>query len=135
MNLNKYRLPDSVRHGVEIELPDSEGAKFLVKLPSGANRQWQREMLRRMAASGVKVNAQGEIERDAPGAAEAMIKWEEGRLEKFLEVCVVSGPEDFDLQSLADEYRPALVKLFKMAEELADAESSEAEAVGEASAP
>lgn len=135
MNLSKYRVPDSVLHGVEIELPDSEGAKFLVKLPSASNRLWQREMMRRMAASGVKVKEDGTVDREAPGAAEAMIRWQDGRLEKFLEVCVVSGPEGFDLSTLVDEYRPALQKLFNLAEELADAETAEANAAGEASAP
>lgn len=130
MNLDRYRIPAAVREGVWIELPDAGGAKFLVRLPAASNRAWQREMLQRMAKCGVQITADGAIDANAPGATEAMFRWQDGRLDKFLELCVMKGPDGFDLSSLADEFRPALQWLFDRAEALAEEETKEADDAG-----
>lgn len=134
MSLERYRVPDSVRTGVWLELPDAPGARFRVRLPSRANREWQREVLKQMAASGMKVTAEGELDESAVDAQE-MVNWAERRLIAFQRLCIVEGPPGFELDSLLDDYWPALGALFNLAAQQAAQEAAAAdEAVGELSA-
>lgn len=131
MDLSKYRVPDSALEGVDIELPNSGGAIFRVKLPTPSNREWHRETLRLLAQSGLKPTEDGKLDMRGVDAG-AVIDWQEKRRMAFARICVVSGPPGFDLDTLRDEYYPALLKLLAMAEELAEAEAKEAAAsVGE----
>jgi hypothetical protein len=125
MDLSKYKVPDSAFRGVEIELPDSDGARFLVKLPTGANRPWQRRMLSLMVGSGAVPKPDGTVDTSAV-TAERMASWQEDRLTAFLDVCVVGLPDGITREELAQEYRPALVTLFDLAQERAAAEEGEA---------
>lgn len=132
MDLSKYRVPDSALEGVDIELPESGGAVFRVKLPTNANREWHRETLRLLAGSGLKPTEDGKL--DMRGVSpETVIDWQDKRRLAFARICVVSGPPGFDLNSLRDAYYPALLKLLAIAEELAEKESQEAsDTLGEA---
>lgn len=122
MSLERYRVPASVREGEWIELPG--GARFLVKLPSSANRLWQRESLRLLADRGdLKLGADGRVDLTRLEGAR-MAEWIEERLKLFRRVCVIEGPSGFDLEALEDEYFPALEKLFELAEARAEAQAA-----------
>lgn len=134
MNLEKYRTPASAWAGEWIELPESDGARFLVKLPSAANREWQREVLRMMVAAGVRADEEGNVDAKAVDPQQ-MVQYREKRLLAFAKLCVIEGPEGFDLEQLTGEFWPALVALYDEAESRAEKEAQEAErAVGESSA-
>lgn len=134
MNLDRYRVPTGVWSGEWLELPDSGGARFLVKLPATSNREWQREMLAIMVRAGVRVNAQGAIETEAVDT-QAFLNFQTQRLEAFARLCIVQGPEGFDLTALQGEYWPALVTLYELAEARASEQAQEIEeSVGESSA-
>ena len=131
MNLERYRVPSAIWEGEWIELPDSDGARFLVKLPSPANREWQREMLQLMVGSGVKLDALGEVDTSDVDT-QSLMAYTRKRLEVFARLCVVAGPAEFDLASLTGEYWPALQKLWELADARVTAQAEEAQtAVGE----
>ena len=131
MSLEKYRVPPSAWTGEWIDLPDSPGDRFLVKLPSSANREWQREMLKLMVSAGVRLTDAGEVDANAVDRA-SLITYREKQLTAFAKLCVIEGPPGFDLDLLTGEYWPALVALYERAMALADAEAAQAEkAVGE----
>lgn len=134
MNLERYRVPSNVWEGEWIELPDSDGARFLVKLPAAANREWQREVLDLMIKFGMSVDDTGKVDADALSPAE-LADFRQQRRESFARLCVIRGPDGFDLAQLTGEYWPALVALYGIAVERADRQDEEAEAsVGESSA-
>jgi hypothetical protein len=125
MNLDKYRVPESARLGVWIELPDSDGARFRVRLPSEQNRAWQRRMLSLMVAAGAVPKPDGTVDRSAVDV-NRMVEWTEQRLLAFHELCVVECPPGIAHESLLDEYRPALEALFDAAMARVAAEDGEA---------
>jgi hypothetical protein len=134
MNLERYRVPAAVWEGEWLELPESGGAKFLVKLPASSNREWQREALSLLTDAGVRVDEKGVVNTDALGPP-ALIALRTRRLELFARLCVVRGPEGFDLSALSGEYWPALAALYDLAVERAKQQEQEVdEAVGESSA-
>lgn len=131
MNLERYRVPQAVWEGEWIDLPDSGGARFLVKLPSPANREWQREVLQLMVDSGVKLDAKGEVDIGDVDT-QSLVGYQQKRLETFARLCVIAGPPDFDLAKLTGEYWPALEKLWEIAQARVEEQVQQAEtAVGE----
>ena len=68
-------------------------------------------------------------------APSAVMRWEEGRLVAFLDLCVVEMPEGVTRKDLLGQYRPALTALFAEAEKLADQEKQASEAAVGKSAP
>ena len=133
MSLERYRVPASVWLGEWIELPQG-GARFLVKLPSASNREWQREMLTLMVGAGVRLDDAGEVDTQAVDRT-ALIAFREKQLCAFAQLCVIEGPPGFDLKQLTGEYWPALVALWEQASERASQEAASAEqAVGKLSA-
>lgn len=134
MNLERYRVPAGVWEGEWLELPDSDGARFLVKLPAPANREWQREVLELIANAGVRLNDKGSIDTREVDAG-AFIAFRHKRLEAFARLCVVRCPEGFKHESLTQEFWPALAKLYELAEARVAAQAQEVEqAVGESQA-
>lgn len=133
MNLDKYRIPASAMVGEWLELPDSDGARFLVRLPSQANREWQRASMELFDASGIgmQIDKAGELQQSGINAAGA-VRWQDARLKAFARLCVIEGPAGFDLALLLTEFYPALQTLFELAQQRAEAEEAEgARAVGE----
>lgn len=131
MSLERYRVPASVWLGEWIELPHAGGERFLIKLPSAANREWQREMLTLMVSAGVRLTDAGEVDTAAVDRT-ALIAFREKQLCAFARLCVIEGPPGFDLSQLTGEYWPALVALYERASARASEEAAQAdEAVGE----
>ena len=128
MNLDKYRIPQSAIAGEWLELPASDGARFLVKLPSQANREWQRENMQLLTDHGVdvKFDDKGELQQRTAIDAGGAVRWQEARLEAFARLCVLDGPPGFDRALLLTEFYPALQKLFALAQQRAEAEEVEA---------
>lgn len=134
MNLERYRVPEGVWEGEWLELPESEGARFLVKLPAPSNRAWQREVLELMVSAGVRLNDKGGIDTGELDAR-AFLGFRQKRLEAFARLCVVRCPEGFKHESLTQEYWPALAKLYELAEARVAEQAQEVEeAVGESQA-
>jgi hypothetical protein len=119
VDFERYRLPASVRVGVLIELEGTEGAPFLVRLPSRYNREYTAAQQRAMGVS---------MDEDfRPDFTKVdFVRWKEARLEAFLEHCVLEMPKGMTRELLATEYRPGLEALFDQASALADMEDEEA---------
>lgn len=124
MNLESYRVSEKITAGEWIELPDAPDARFLVRLPTDSNREWQRE---RMNLVDIALTPEGASKI----TTHAGDLWEK-RVLLFRRICVLEGPPGFDLAKLDDEYWPALVKLYELAEHRVATESAAAEkATGE----
>jgi hypothetical protein len=116
MNLEAYRVPDAVRAGVEIALPKAD-AVFRVKLPSAFNRPYTRAIQTAMFA-GATVNPEGKIELgviDVPAMRDQ-------RIEAFCAHCLIMPlPGGMTIETLREDFFPALDWLFNEAERLAEA--------------
>lgn len=119
MDLEQYRVPASVREGVNIDLPGSKGATFRVRLPSKYNRAFQGAQQR---AAKMRLGVDGK-----PDFSQVdFIGWQEARLDAFLEHCILAMPDGMTAELLAGDYRPALEALFEAASARAEAEDDEA---------
>jgi hypothetical protein len=121
MSLDHYRLPASVREGVELELPEAPGEKFRVRLPSRYNREFQTAQQRAVA-----MTFGDDFKPDLSRVD--FFAWQEARHSAFLDHCVLEMPPGMTKEILAGDYRPALDALFELASELAEAEDDEAAA-------
>lgn len=124
--LAKYRLPASVHVGVWIELPDAEGARFLVRLPTKYNRQYERAWKRALFDAATNVNPDGSPSLRGFDAGAL----DDAQVVAFVEHCIVECPEGVTKEALTGEYWPAALALFKEAKRRADAEDGEADAAG-----
>jgi hypothetical protein len=119
MDMELYRVPLSVREGVDIDLPGAKGATFRVRLPSKYNREYQHAHQR---AVKMRVGSDGKPDFTQTN----VLEWQDARHEAFLDHCVVGMPEGMTREKLAGEYRPALEALYAKASEMAEAEDDEA---------
>lgn len=126
MDLERYRVPASVREGVVIELPGTKDAVFRVALPSEHNRAFsaaQQSAL--MGKAGMTMGDDGK-----PDLTQVDFrKFQEARIEAFLQHCILDLPEGLTREALAGEYWPALKALFDRACDLAKDEAASAAAV------
>jgi len=123
MDLEAYRVPDAVRSGVSLSLPGTD-AVFHVKLPSVHNRAFGRAIQTAMF-SDAKVMPDGKIEVGTIDVAALR----DQRVEAFIAHCLLFPlPGGMTVETLRDEYYPALDWLFTEAERLAADLDKEGEA-------
>lgn len=127
MDFERYRVPKSVTEGIVIELPGTEGAEFLVALPSEHNRAYTAAQQRALIDGGaVKLGEDNKPIPD-PGALD-YVRYREARIEAFLEHCVLRLPEGLTKDLLRGDYYPGLVALFDKASDMAEDEGRAGEA-------
>lgn len=120
MDFERYRVPKSVSEGVRIELPGTEGAPFLVALPSEHNRAFSAAQQRALMEGGA-VTLGPDNKPEFSGVD--FIRYREARIEAFLEHCILELPAGITRDLLRTDYYPGLVALFDKASDLADDEA------------
>jgi len=119
MDFERYKVPKSVSEGVEIELPGTKGAPFLVSLPSEHNRAFAAAKQRAMVAGG-KVTLGEDGKPDFSKVD--FIAFRDAQLEAFLVHCILKMPEGITAEDLRGDYYPGLVALFDRASDMASDE-------------
>lgn len=120
MDFERYRIPKSVTDGVEIELPGTKGAAFLVALPSEHNRAFAAAKQRALMAGG-HLALGADNKPDFSGVD--FVQFREAQLEAFLEYCVLRLPDQLTKDDLRGPFYPGLVALFDAASDLAEDEN------------
>lgn len=119
MDFERYKVPKSVSEGVEIELPGTKQAAFLVALPSDHNRAFTAAKQRALMAGGaVTLGEDGKPDFSKVD----FIAFRDAQLEAFLAHCILKFPEGITPEGLRGDYHPGLVALFDKAVDMASDE-------------
>jgi hypothetical protein len=125
MDFERYRVPRSVSEGVPIDLPGTEGATFLVALPSEHNRAFAAAQQRALMEGGtIALGADNKPEFNGVD----FLRYRDARIEAFLEHCILQLPDGITRDLLRTDYYPGLVALFDAATDLAESEAAKGEA-------